>query len=64
MRKVDIPNEYGADLGERIPVRVEGSIQGLRFYAALLGIRDEMQLEELNRVLNAAQARGENAIDE
>lgn len=64
VRKVDIPNEYGADLGERIPVRVEGSIQGLRFYAALLGIRDEMQLEELNRVLNAAEARGENTIDE
>ncbi len=64
IRKVDIPNEYGADLGLRIPVRVEGSVQGLRFYASLLGIRDEIQLEELDRVLRAAEARGEESAGE
>lgn len=48
---VDIPTGYGADLGERIPVRVRGTAKGIRFYAKLLGVRDPMQLEELERVL-------------
>lgn len=59
VESVDIPNEYGADLGMRIPVRVTGTPKGLRFYARLLGVRDTMQLEELERVLAAADARGE-----
>ena len=59
VESVDIPNEYGADLGMRIPVRVNGTPKGLRFYARLLGVRDTMQLEELERVLAAADARGE-----
>ncbi|MBM3828260.1 MAG: hypothetical protein FJW09_06415 [Actinobacteria bacterium] len=56
---VDIPTEFGSDLGDRIPVRVVGSPKGLRFYARLLGVRDPMQLEELERVIAAASARGE-----
>ena len=51
---VDIPTEYGTDLGERIPVRVVGSGTGLRFYATLLRIDDEMQLGDLERVIAAA----------
>jgi hypothetical protein len=59
VRSVDIPTAYGADLGERIPVRVVGTPKGLRFYAKLIGVRDAMQLEELDRVLAAADGRGE-----
>ena len=56
---VDIPTGYGLDLGERIPVRVVGTPKGLRFYAKLLGLRDPLQLDELERVIAAADARGE-----
>lgn len=56
---VDIPTGYGLDLGERIPVRVVGTPRGLRFYAKLLGLRDPLQLDELERVIAAADARGE-----
>jgi hypothetical protein len=56
---VDIPTAFGTDLGDRIPVRVVGSPKGLRFYARLLGVKDSMQLEELERVITAAVARGE-----
>ncbi len=59
VRSVDIPDGFGVDLGDRIPVRVVGTPKGLRFYARLLGIRDPVQLEELDRVLAAADARGE-----
>lgn len=59
VRSVDIPTEFGADLGERIPVRVVGTPKGLRFYAKLLNVRDPLQLEELERVIAAADARGE-----
>ncbi len=38
---VDIPTGFGADLGERVPVRVVGTGAGLRFYAKLLRITDE-----------------------
>ena len=51
---VDIPTGYGTDLGERIPVRVVGSGSGLRFYAKLLRVNDEMQLGDLERVIAAA----------
>jgi hypothetical protein len=57
IRRVDIPTAYGLDLGERIPVRVEASPRGLRAYARLLGLRDELQLEELERVCSAAERR-------
>jgi hypothetical protein len=57
VRSVDIPIGYGADLGERIPVRVVGDPGGLRFYAKLLGVRDPVQLEELGRVCSAAERR-------
>jgi hypothetical protein len=50
VESVDIPTGYGLDLGERIPVRVRGTAGGLRWYAKLLGVRDPMQLEELDRV--------------
>lgn len=56
---VEIPTGYGFDLGERIPVKVVGTPKGLRFYAKLLGLRDPLQLDELERVLAAADARGE-----
>ena len=51
---VDIPTEFGADLGDRIPVRVVGTGAGLRFYAKLLRISDEMQLGDLERIIAAA----------
>lgn len=51
--RVDIPTGFGTDLGHRIPVRVRGSARGLRFYAKLIGVRDELQLEELERVCAA-----------
>lgn len=60
---VDIPKEYGADLADRIPVRVNGSASGIRFYAKLLGMTDSMQLEEMDRVLAAAEKR-ENSSEE
>jgi len=59
VESVDIPTAFGTDLGDRIPVRVVGSPNGLRFYARLLGVKDSMQLEELERVITAAVARGE-----
>lgn len=61
VRSVDIPDGYGLDLGQRIPVRVAGTPKGLRFYARLLGVRDPLQLDELERVLAAAVARGEDS---
>ena len=54
---VDIPSGYGADLVDRIPVRVRGTARGLRFYARLLALRDPVQLEELERVCEAVLAR-------
>lgn len=56
VRSVDIPTEFGADLGERIPVRVVASAKGLRFYAKLLRIQDPMQLGDLDRVIAAADS--------
>jgi len=60
--KVDIPTNYGVELSERIPVRVEGTVAGIRFYAAILGLRDPLQLEEMERVL-AEAARRERSVD-
>lgn len=60
VERVDIPLGYNTDLGDRVPVRVEGTPRGIRFYARLLGVRDPIQLEELDRVLAAAEARGES----
>lgn len=57
VHSVDIPVEYGLDLGERIPVRVRATGHGLRFYSRLLGVRDPLQLEELDRVIAAVLAR-------
>jgi hypothetical protein len=51
---VDIPTGFGTDLGDRIPVRVVGTVAGLRFYAKLLRIHDEMQLGDLQRIIAAA----------
>ena len=59
IRLVEIPTGYALDLGERIPVRVVGTPKGLRFYGRLLGVRDPLQLDELERVIAAADARGE-----
>ena len=57
IRSVDIPKEYGADLGDRIPVRVNGESSGIRFYSKLLGLTDPLQLEEMERVRAAAEKR-------
>jgi hypothetical protein len=54
---VDIPKEYGMDLGDRVPVRVNGSSAGIRFYSKLLGMKDPLQIEEMDRVLAAAEAK-------
>ena len=54
---VDIPKEYGMDLGDRIPVRVNGTSAGIRFYCKLLSMKDALQLEEMDRVLAAAEAK-------
>ena len=61
--RVDIPKGYNTDLGDRVPVRVEGTPRGIRFYGRLLGVRDPIQLEEMDRVLAAAEARGEGQDD-
>lgn len=55
--EVDIPREYPHDLSHRAPVRVTATAHGLRFYARLLHLRDTVQLEELERVIAAAEAR-------
>ena len=55
--KVEIPKGFASDLGDRVPVRVTGTARGLMFYAKLLNIKEEMQLEELGRVRAAALAR-------
>ena len=55
--KVEIPTGFAGDLGDRVPVRVTGTARGLMFYAKLLNIKEEMQLEELGRVRAAALAR-------
>lgn len=60
--RVDIPAAYGKELGERIPVRVQASPRGLRFYAQLLGLHDPVQREELERVCTAAERRGEASV--
>lgn len=54
---VDIPTGFGADLGDRVPVRVRATAHGLRFYARLLALRDPVQLDELERVCHAVLAR-------
>ena len=59
VQRVDIPTAYNMDLSERIPVRVEGTPRGIRFYARLLGLTDPLQIEEMERVLAAAEARGD-----
>ena len=51
--RVDVPTEFGQDLGERIAVRVVGTARGLRWYAGLLNLRDPLQREELERVISA-----------
>jgi hypothetical protein len=61
IESVDIPKNYDLDLSERIPVRVQGTPRGIRFYAALLSVRDPLQLEEMERVVTAAERRGEGA---
>jgi hypothetical protein len=48
---VDIPVGYERDLGDRVPVRVKATPEGLRFYCRLLGIDDPLQLDELRRVI-------------
>jgi hypothetical protein len=58
VESVDIPTGYGVDLGERIPVRVRGTAEGLRWYSKLLGVRDPLQLEELDRVVAGHRGRG------
>jgi len=60
---VDIPKGYGTDLGDRVPVRVKGTPRGIRFYCRLLNMTDPLQLEEMERVLAAAEARGDGSDD-
>ncbi len=53
IERVDVPTEFGHDLGERVPVRVVGTARGLRWYAGLLNLHDPLQREELARVISA-----------
>jgi hypothetical protein len=39
---------------------VTGTARGLKFYARLLSLKDQMQLEELERVRSAALARDDD----
>lgn len=50
---VDVPTQFGHDLGERVPVRVTATARGLRWYAGLLNVVDPLQREELDRVISA-----------
>lgn len=60
VRSVQIPDGFDLDLSERIPVRVTASPAGLRYYSKLLGVRDALQLEELERCVAAAELRGDD----
>lgn len=60
IERVDVPTQFGHDLGERVPVRVVGTVRGLRWYAGLLNLHDPIQREELDRVISA-QNRAETA---
>ncbi|MBU3704818.1 MAG: hypothetical protein FGM42_10690 [Ilumatobacteraceae bacterium] len=60
IERVDVPTEFGHDLGERVPVRVVGTARGLRWYAGLLNLHDPLQREELDRVISA-QNRAKHA---
>mgnify|MGYP006285795443 FL=1 len=51
--RVDVPTEFGHDLGERVPVRVVATARGLKWYAGLLNLHDPLQKEELDRVISA-----------
>jgi len=53
VERVDVPTEFGHDLGARVPVRVVATPRGLRWYAALLNLHDPLQREELERVISA-----------
>lgn len=55
VERVDVPTQFGHDLGERVPVRVVGTARGLRWYAGLLNLRDPLQREELDRVISARE---------
>ena len=64
--RVDVPREFGHDLGDRVPVRVVATARGLKWYAGLLNLHDPLQKEELDRVIsaqnraNTASHRAEN----
>ena len=53
VERVDVPTQFGHNLGERVPVRVLGTRRGLRWYAGLLNLHDPIQREELERVISA-----------
>lgn len=59
VERVDIPTEYGHDLGERVPVRVLATERGLRMYANLLNLHDSLQREEMERVVAAHRRRAD-----
>jgi hypothetical protein len=59
VERVDIPTEFGHDLGERVPVRVLATEKGLRMYAHLLNLHDPLQREEMERVLLAHRSRAD-----
>lgn len=58
VERVDIPTEFGHDLGERVAVRVVASAAGLRWYAGLINLHDPLQREEMERVILAQANRG------
>ena len=59
--RVDVPREFGHDLGDRVPVRVVATARGLKWYAGLLNLHDPLQKEELDRVISA-QSRANTAL--
>ena len=42
--RVDVPREFGHDLGDRVPVRVVATARGLKWYAGLLNLHDPLQI--------------------
>ena len=57
IERVDVPTEFGHDLGERVPVRVVGTARGLQWYAGLRPLRHWLA----DRLFGGIEARWESS---